>query len=364
MTKTKALCISTNMLGNREMTRRLVNALDRLPEVEPTYVLLTVDDYANYPASFWALLTDPWQAQNMARKKAQRVIQKPFDILIVHGWEYAIAFRELAQRMPAALMMDSVPATMNLHLRFRGLGGWKRQLAHQVHDRAFRAAAADFKFFLPKSSDGAASLEHDYGVQPEQCFITLVPQDLQVWAPGKKAFSPPWRLLFVGNDFARKGGDFLLRLYSEHLAGTCVLTIASNDSTLVGRQLPAGIELLRSATREQMLQAYQSSHLFLLPTLQDFAPQVLAEAASTGLPALAKDVDGARDLIRNGETGFVLAREASPQHWAEQIHRLLGDPAELRSMSDRSRRFAEEALSLSRFELLVSNVVDRLRAAI
>ena len=362
--RTKVLCILTNLFGNGGMTQKLVAVLDRLPDIEPTYVFLTVEDFPKYPIPWWARLTNPWRSQYMARKKAQSVIQQPFDILIAHGWEYVTAFRDLAQRMPAAAMMDAVPATMDRQLRLRGLEGWKRWLPHKVHDRAFRAAACHFQFFLPKSSDCAASLEHDYGVSPERCFVTLAPQDLQTWTPGQRSFSPPWRLLFVGNDFARKGGEFLLRLYSEHLAGCCTLTIASNDPSLAGRQMPAGVALLRGANREQVLQAYRNSHIFIFPTLQDFAPQVLAEASATGLPCIAREGDGVRDLIRDGETGFVMPRDASPELWAAQVHRLLADPAELERMSKRARQFAEEALNLKRFELLVSNVIDRLRAAV
>ena len=362
--KTKALCIFTDFLGNRETTRRCMQVLDRLSDVEPTYLILTLDDFVKYRAPWWARITNSWEARYIARKKAQKVIQERFDILIVHKWGLMIGFQDLARRMPAAAMMDSVPATMDRALRARGVGGWKRRLARRIHDRAFRKAARDFQFFLPKSSDCAASLEHDYGVSPERCFVTLAPQDLQTWTPGQRSFSPPWRLLFVGNDFARKGGEFLLRLYSEHLAGCCTLTIASNDPSLAGRQMPAGVALLRGANREQVLQAYRNSHIFIFPTLQDFAPQVLAEASATGLPCIAREGDGVRDLIRDGETGFVMPRDASPELWAAQVHRLLADPAELQRMSQRARQFAEEALDLSRFELLLTDIVERLRTAV
>lgn len=361
MTPCKTLCISTTLLGNAGVTRRLVAALAGLPGLELTYLFLTVDDYTNYPAPWWARLTNPWHAQYIARKKAQAVIQESFDILVVYSWEHVVAFQDLAQRMPAIAMMDAVPATMDQQLRRRGLDGWKRRLAHHFHDRAFRKAVRNFQLFLPKTSACATSLEQDYGVKRDKCFITLAPQDLQTWSPGQKSFSPPWRLLFVGNDFDRKGGEFLLRIYSEYLAGSCILTIASNDPSLVGRQLPAGVELLRGATPEQLLESYRHSHIFVFPTLQDFAPEVLAEASSTGLPCLARDVDGVRDLIRHGETGFVMPWEASPEQWAAQIQSLLADPAKLKCMSDRSRRFAEENLGMDRFKTLVSTVIDRLR---
>ena len=346
------------------MTRTLVRALDRLPGLDPTYVILDKDDYLNYPAPWWARLTDPWEAKFVARQRTRVERQRQFDILWVHGWENAVAFRDLARRMPAAVWLDAVPATMDRQLRLRGANPWKRAVAHQIHHRAFRAAAADFDCWLPMASEGARSLERDYGVDPERCFVTLSPQNIEWWAPPPRSFAPPWRALFVGNDFERKGGEFLLRLYADHLANACTLTIVSNDPALAGLKLPPGVQWIRGATMDQVRDAYWNSHIFLLPTRQDFGPHVVAEASAAGLPSFATDVGGVPDLIQSGESGFVLPREASLDQWAGRILSLLADPEALRRMSGRARRFAEEFLSLERFDRLVSIVVDRLRAAV
>jgi len=242
MGNTKALCVFTNLLGNASMTRTLQGALGRVPGLDPTYVVLGVDDYAAYPAPWWARMTNPWQVEYIARQKTRSERQTRFDILWVQGWENVVAFRDLAMRMPAAGMFDAVPATMDRQIRLRGGGSWKRTVAHKVHHRAFRAAAARFECFLPWTSDCADSLEHDYGVDPGRCVVTLTPQDTAWWAAPARSFAPPWRAVFVGNDFARKGGEFLLRLYADHLADVCTLTILSNDPALAGRKLPAGVE--------------------------------------------------------------------------------------------------------------------------
>ena len=364
MAGTKALCIFTSFLGNASMTRTLVRALDRLPGLDPTYVILTGDDYAKYPAPWWARLTNPWQVEFIARKKTQAERERQFDILWVLGWENVVAFRDLARRMPAAVTLDSVPATMDRQIRLRGGGSWRRVVAHQIHHRAFRAAACNFDCWLPWTSECAASLQHDYGVDPARCLVTLLPQDIDWWAAPSRSFVPPWRALFVGNDFERKGGEFLLRLYSGHLAAACTLTIVSNDPALARRQLPPGVQWIRGATKDQVREAYWNSHIFLLPTRQDYGPMVVAEASAAGVPSFATNVGGVPDLIQDGESGYILPREASLEQWAERIHGLLADPEALRRMSDRARRFAEEFLGLDRFGLLVSNVVDRLRAAI
>ncbi|HML17223.1 MAG TPA: glycosyltransferase family 4 protein [Bryobacteraceae bacterium] len=363
MSNTRALCIFSSVLGNAAVTRSLIRALDRVPELDPTYVILNADDYLSYPAPWWARLTNPWHSEFIARRKTELVRKQPFDVLLVYTWENAVAFRDMANRMPAAAMMDCVPATMDRQLRLRGRNNWKRRVSHWVHHRAFRSAAAEFDQFLPKTSDCLKSLVEDYGVEPSRCAVTLAPQDLDWWNPRPRSFTAPWRILFAGNDFERKGGDFLLRLYSDYLAKACELTILSNDPDLASRQLPEGVRWVKGATREQLREAFWDSHLFLLPTRQDFAPQVVAEAAAAGLPSLATGVDGIPDLIRDGETGFILPREASAEQWAEKVHGLLADPEALQTMSSQARRFAEEHLSLERFDRLVSDVIARLRAA-
>ncbi len=358
----KALCIFTNLLGNKAMTSLLIETLDRLPGLEPTYVCMDVEDYVKIPAPWWARATNPWQVEFIARKKARQEVHKPFDILLVHGWEMAVAFRNLARRVPSAVVMDALPATVNFQRRRQGFTGWKRLLSHQVHHRAFAKAAQHFDLFLPKSSDCAASLQHDYGIDREQCFVTLAPQDLKHWSPGPRNISPPVRLLFVGNDFARKGGDFLLRLYAEHLTGTCSLTIASNDPMLEGHELPPGAHWLRGINRDQLLEVYRASDIFVFPTKQDYAPQVLAESMSVGLPCLVNDVDGARDLVHDGETGFLFPHGAPAEVWAERVNRLVSNPGELSRMSACARRFAEDNLGLDCFDRLIAEVIDRLRS--
>lgn len=358
----KALCVLTTILGIETASERLVEALDNVEDLDPTYVLVTKDDYVRYRAPRWARLTNPWEVRFVAKRKAEPFVCEPFDALIVNCWELAVAFQDIAARLPSCVALDATPVTVQNQLRQQGARGLRRAVANRVHHRAFARAARVYSIFLAKSSLCAASLQRDYGVAPERCFLTLSPQRTDLWKPSvRHAPFPPVRLLFVGNDFTRKGGDLLLRLYAEHLAVRCTLTIASNDPGLATRQLPPGVELLRGQTRDQLLPVFQSSHLFVFPTLQDYTPEVVSEALAAGLPCIAGEVDGMRDLIRDGENGFVMPRGSSVEQWAARVNSLVSDASEIDRMSRNARRFAEEQLSFERYEKLIRGVVDLIR---
>src|SRR5450755_1347932 len=122
LTKQKALCIFTTMLGHKTMARKLMDVFDRLPGIEPVYVLIAPEDYARYPAPRWVRLTNPWHSQFIARQKVQEAgAAQAFDLLFVNAWELVVAFQDLARRAPAAAMLDSVPATVDFQLRARGV---------------------------------------------------------------------------------------------------------------------------------------------------------------------------------------------------------------------------------------------------
>jgi glycosyltransferase involved in cell wall biosynthesis len=89
---------------------------------------------------------------------------------------------------------------------------------------------------------------------------------------------------------------------------------------------------------------YASSDLFVFPSTTDTLGQVVMEAEASGLPVIVTDKGGPQEVVRHGETGFVLSPD-KPEQWAAQIERLIADGASRRSMGERAYE-AMQPLSL------------------
>jgi glycosyltransferase involved in cell wall biosynthesis len=65
-------------------------------------------------------------------------------------------------------------------------------------------------------------------------------------------------------------------------------------------------------------------------------PYVLVEAVVLAKPIVATDIDGVREVIRNGETGLLVPAE-DPHSLSLAVNLLLGDPAFGRRLAGRAR---------------------------
>jgi glycosyltransferase involved in cell wall biosynthesis len=75
--------------------------------------------------------------------------------------------------------------------------------------------------------------------------------------------------------------------------------------------------------------AYQAADAYLCPTIADAGPLMIPESLLCGTPVVAFDVGYAVDLVRDGETGYVV-RSREPRDLATALHELLGRAGEMR----------------------------------
>lgn len=116
-------------------------------------------------------------------------------------------------------------------------------------------------------------------------------------------------------------------------------------------------------SQTKVKQQIQRASVMVLPSLQENAPMVIAEAMAAGVPVIATDVCGIPDMIEDNVSGLLLKNPHDPQELAEKIDRLLSSPKYRSSVSDRARQRARQLFhpdTVGRRTLEVYNeVIDR-----
>ncbi len=99
--------------------------------------------------------------------------------------------------------------------------------------------------------------------------------------------------------------------------------------------------------RDDMPEVFRSADVVCLPSYREGLPTALVEAAASGLPAVATDVPGCREIVAHGETGL-LVPPRSATDLATAIESLVENPALRARLGRRARALAEQEYAVGR----------------
>jgi glycosyltransferase involved in cell wall biosynthesis len=134
------------------------------------------------------------------------------------------------------------------------------------------------------------------------------------------------RLLFVGKDFERKGGEVLLRAFAELKKRHVDAELAIVGPFKVDMPLPAGVRLVgRITNRAELARLYTESDVFVMPTLHESFGFVYLEAMHFNLPCVGTRMFAIPEIIADSETG-VIVEPNNVQELARALSHLLEDP--------------------------------------
>lgn len=108
-----------------------------------------------------------------------------------------------------------------------------------------------------------------------------------------------------------------------------------------GLNIKNQVEFLGRIPREETAPYYQESSLFVLPSLNEGMSNALLEALGTGLPILATDTGGSKELVHEGKNGFIIKMKDGADI-AEKIKKFLDKEASVDAMGEESRKIAEK----------------------
>ena len=216
-----------------------------------------------------------------------------------------------------------------------------------------------------KLSDGLATvseglrkdIKNEYGIS-DDVFVVLNGVNIEKFNNGgrrvenikiKHSGIYEYQILFVGVLNGRKGEFDLIKAMGKVVnkyPDIKLLVIGSGPTKIVAEKIikASGIEdnikFLSNVTYDEMQQYYTACDIFVLPSVSEGMPKVVLEVMSCGRSVIVSDIPGCRELVKNGENGF-LVPTGRPDLLADAILTLYTNPNLIREMGRRSRKIVE-----------------------
>jgi glycosyltransferase involved in cell wall biosynthesis len=188
----------------------------------------------------------------------------------------------------------------------------------------------------------------DAGVPPAKVHAVPLGADVSLFTPRAADEPPPdaFTFLFAGASIRRKGFDLLLDAFARAAGLDARLRIVGSrgDSAhLLDRSPVAGRIAAVGPTDQRGLAAeLRRADCLVLPSRNDSYGMVVAEALAAGVPVLVSEMVGAKDLVTEGETGWIVPVD-DIEALAGRMLWCAGHPDAVRAMGPACRRAAEAA---------------------
>lgn len=258
------------------------------------------------------------------------------DVLHLHTQGIAFLALPLFKKFPSVVSIDYTAALLANQHPYPSHVTYRPIIA--AEQKCFEAAAHIISF----SDRARNSVIEDYKISNEK--VTTIPPALPLDMFNSIASKPDKedkiRLLFVGNDFVRKGGEDVLAVFSEHLFDSCELDMVTNANVTLPIVTNLRIHRGLRPLSPEILHLYQMADIYVMPTHEDCTPWVFIEAIAAGLPCIGSTVMGIPELVQHGHNGFTVP-PGDRQALYQAIRQLLDNPDLRLSMGLTSKEFAK-----------------------
>lgn len=328
-----------NNVGNATVGKNLARFIEGRSDVQATFcpVELIADDV-------WQLV--PGIRSNYALTASARaaaalyaVRRNGLDAAFLHSQSIGLFCVELMRRVPTLISSDATPANLD-------------RIAEGYTHRVYGKRVERFKHMWTKATIRSAhtllgfsnwvidSYVADYGVKPEKTVVIPPGVDIDLWRPdpSKRPNDGIVRILFTGGELQRKGGDVLLRWARLTRHRNFEVHLATRDRP----EVPAGVYVHNDIkpNSARLIELAQRCDVFALPTRADCFSIACLEANAAGLPAVITDIGGIGEIVREGETGY-LVPPGDETAFFERLDRLVGDAALRERMGNAARKRIE-----------------------
>jgi len=226
---------------------------------------------------------------------------------------------------------------MNQEYRIRGLrfdqmiGFNKKRLLREFEEADFITVPSDFSYrsMIENGIDEKKLIKIPFGV------------DISRFRPAKNDDQSTFSVLFAGQVGFRKGVLYLLEAWKKLRLKEATLTIVGQSDREIKKFLIPYEDdpSIKFIGYSDLLPFYQSSHVFIFPSLEEGSALVTYEALACGLPVITTLESGS--VVEDGQEGLIV-QAGEVGGLADKLKYLYENNDVLKTMSENSRRKAEE----------------------
>ena len=198
--------------------------------------------------------------------------------------------------------------------------------------------------------------------------IPIIPNgvDLDQYSTNEREWQFP-RLLSVGRLVHQKGFDLGIRALAglKHLDWQWqivgdgpqmdALKALATEYGLNDRVIFRGWQ-----SREELVQCYKQSNIFLFPSRHEGMPNAVLEAMASGLPVVASRIAGNEELVVHNETGILVESE-NVEMLRNALQELLPNPSLRQNMGVASHRRVEQHYSWENTASKYADLLDKVK---
>ncbi|MBI3812200.1 MAG: glycosyltransferase family 4 protein [Nitrospirae bacterium] len=293
---------------------------------------------------------------------SDKLIQERYDLVFAPGAATEIAF--LDTDVPIIYLSDATfPLLHNYYPKFSNLLKTSIRDAYRIEELALKKAA----LILYPTEWAANSAVSDYHVDKAKIHVIpfganfdKIPNREVVL---KREKSDLCRLLFLGVDWERKGGDiaFETHLELEKLGIRSELIICGcippQEFLYERMTVIPFLDKNHPGQRQRLAELFLASDFLMLPTRNDCYGIVFCEASAFGLPIITTRTGGVPGVVTDGQNGYMLPLNARGVEYAKVISSIFHDDRHYSRLVRASRRIYEEKLNWDSWGAAVRNLL-------
>jgi glycosyltransferase involved in cell wall biosynthesis len=289
-------------------------------------------------------------SKNLGKMAGKRLAEIACDVIVAPAGSCVLA--HLETQVPIVYLSDTTLHLMiDYYSDFTNLFRTHVRMADQLERLAITKASQ----LVYPSSWAAESAVRDYQADPSK--ISIFPFGANMDSPPSRqdamgrSQQDRCRLLFVGVDWERKGGDIAVEtlVELERLGVKAELTVVgcrpTNGLSNPNVNFIPFLSKNDPQARTRLDALYKNSDFFILPTRAECFGIAFCEANAYGLPVLSTQTGGVGDIVQNGVNGFLFPLEARGAQYAACVREVYTDPANYQRLRVSSREQFEARLN-------------------